>query len=141
MDDLSAYNKEGFTEKIDVERLEVQFNNLMNEKTKTEKLVSLTKTVLKFQMGYKLSDEIELTDKLNSEEGQNQELSAGNINIKTRPDFQMLQTQQSLLDLDVRRQKYGYLPTLAAYGSFQYQAQRTSFNFLEFDNNVVNKKW
>ena len=140
-DDLTAYNKQGLTEIIDVETRQVQLNNLMNEKMKMEKLIDLTKTALKFQMGLKLSDDIELTDKLEGNEEQNQELSLSALNVKSRPDLQVFQAQQVLLDLDVKRLKYGYLPTLAAYGSFQYNAQRTSFNLLQFDNNDVNKKW
>ncbi|MCC6372679.1 MAG: TolC family protein [Bacteroidia bacterium] len=140
-DDLSAYNKQGFVEQIEVERLEVQMNNLMNEKNKTENLVGLTKTALKFQMGFKLSDEIELTDKLDTEQDQNQEMTLASINVKSRPDYQVLQSQQTLLDLDVKRLKYGYMPTLAAYGSFQLNAMRPKFNFFEFDQKDLRTRW
>ena len=134
MNDVSAANKEGLSEKIDVERLEVQYNNTMNEKAKTEKLVEFSKVMLKFQMGYKPGDEIELTDKLQNVDTQSQELSVGAVNSKLRPDVQALQANQALLDLDVKRRKYGYLPTIGAYGSYQYNAQRTQFNFLDFSN-------
>ncbi|MEI6019662.1 MAG: TolC family protein [Bacteroidota bacterium] len=139
--DYKAYYKEGLAEQIDVERWEVQLNNLKNEKEKVEKLIGLSLTALKFQMGYKLSDDIQLADKLDATEEQNQEMSLSAINIKGRSDLQLLQAQQVLNELDVKRLKYGYLPTLAAYGSFQYNAQRTTFNLLQFDNNDVNKKW
>lgn len=139
--DLTAYYKQGLVEQIEIERMEVQLNNLINEKSKTEKLVGLTKIALKFQMGYKLGDELTLSDNLTNTEEQNQELSVGSANTKTRPDLQVLQAQQVLFDLDVKRLKYGYLPTLAAYGSFQYNAQRTSFNLLQFDKNDITKKW
>lgn len=140
-DDLAAYNKQGMVEQIEVERLEVQLNNLVNEKAKTERLVDLTKTALKFQMGYKLSDEITLTDKLSDNEEQGQEMALGAVNVKQKPELQAFQAQQALYDLDVKRLKYGYLPTLAAYGSFQYNAYRPSFNFLDFDQKDLRKKW
>jgi outer membrane protein TolC len=139
--DIKAAYKEGLAEQIEVERWEVQLNNLKNEKEKGEKLVGLALTALKFQMGYKLSDELFLTDKLDANEDQSQEMSLAAIQVKSRPDLLMLQTQQNLYELDIKRLKYGYLPTLAAYSSLQYNAQRSTFNLLQFDKNNLNKKW
>jgi outer membrane protein TolC len=51
------------------------------------------------------------------------------IDVTKRPEYQALQAQQKLYDMDVKRQKWGYLPTLAAYGSYQYNAQRQKFDF------------
>lgn len=140
-DDTKALNAQGFIELIDVERLEVQYNNLVTEKDKIVRLIGLSETVLKFQMGYKITDAITLTDVLDSNSEQFEDLSVSKIDITRRPEFQILQAQQALLDLDVKRMKWGYLPTLAAYGSFQYNAQRSKFNFLDFDKNDVTKQW
>lgn len=139
-DDTKAFNQQGFSELIDVERLEVQYNNLITEKDKTSKLIGLSETMLKFQMGYKLSDPIVLSDSLNVT-AEFTDLSNTKMDISQRPDIQVMHTQQTLLDLDVKRQKWGYLPTLAAYGSYQYNAQRNEFTLLSFDKNDPLKKW
>ena len=131
LDDTKAFNKQGFAELIDVERLEVQYNNLTTEKDKTVRLIGLSETVLKFQMGYKLSDPITLSDSLNINTDTFEELSSSKIDITKRPDYQLLKAQQSLLDIDVKRLKWGYMPTLAAYGAYQYNAQREKFDFLD----------
>lgn len=131
LDDTKAFNKQGFAELIDVERLEVQYNNLTTEKDKTVRLIGLSETVLKFQMGYKLSDPIILSDSLNINTDTFEELSSSKIDITKRPDYQLLKAQQSLLDIDVKRLKWGYMPTLAAYGAYQYNAQREKFDFLD----------
>jgi outer membrane protein TolC len=131
LDDTKAFNKQGFAELIDVERLEVQYNNLITEKDKTMRLIGLSETVLKFQMGYKLSDPITLSDSLNINTDTFEELSSSKIDITKRPDYQLLKAQQSLLDIDVKRLKWGYMPTLAAYGAYQYNAQREKFDFLD----------
>ena len=133
LDDTKAFNKQGFAELIDVERLEVQYNNLITEKDKTVRLIGLSETVLKFQMGYKLSDPITLSDSLNINTDTFEELSSSKIDITKRPDYQLLKAQQSLLDIDVKRLKWGYMPTLAAYGAYQYNAQREKFDFLDTD--------
>ncbi len=131
LDDTKAFNKQGFAELIDVERLEVQYNNIITEKDKTVRLIGLSETVLKFQMGYKLSDPITLSDSLNINTDTFEELSSSKIDITKRPDYQLLKAQQSLLDIDVQRLKWGYMPTLAAYGAYQYNAQRAKFDFLD----------
>jgi outer membrane protein TolC len=139
-DDTRAFNQQGFTEAIDVERLEVSLNNLVTIKDNTARLIGLSETVLKFQMGYKLEDPITLTDSLSTNDNF-QELGSGKIDISQRPDFQLLQSQQTLLDIDVKRMKWGYLPTLAAYGSYQYNSQRNQFDFFNSDKNNPTKQW
>jgi outer membrane protein len=52
-DDTKALNDNGFVEKIDLDRVELTFNNLLVEKEKVERLVGLTELALKFQMGWK----------------------------------------------------------------------------------------
>jgi outer membrane protein TolC len=138
-DDTKAFNLQGFAEGIDVERLEVQYNNLMTEKDKTLKLIGLSEMMLKFQMGYNPGDAISLSDSLNVNE-EYQELSVSRIDVTQRPDYQVLQAQQSLYDIDVKRLKWGYLPTVSAYGSYQWNAQRNEFNFAN-DKNDPSKQW
>jgi outer membrane protein TolC len=140
MDDTKAYYGQGFAEQIDAQRLEVQFNNLLTELEKVKRLIGLSETLLKFQMGYKLDSEITLMDSLNIDVDQIQELIPAN-NISQRPDYRLLQANQDMLDLNVKRLQYGYLPTLAAYGAYQYNAQRNTFNLLSFDKNDVTKQW
>lgn len=130
-DDTKATNEQGFVEKIDVERLEVQYNNLVTEKEKTVRLIGLSETLLKFQMGYKMSDNIVLSDSLQIDEKTLDDLSASKLDITKRPDYQLLQSQQKLYKIDVKRQRLGYLPTVVAYGSYNYNAQRTKFDFTD----------
>ncbi len=139
-DDTKAANKQGFIEIIDVERLEVSYNNLLTEKEKTDRLIGLSEIALKFQMGYKLEDKITLADSLNVETNF-QDLSIAKPDISQRPDYQLLQAQQKLTDLDLKSKKFGFLPTLSAYGSYQYNAQRQTFSFFEASNGDPSKKW
>ncbi|MFL5753689.1 MAG: TolC family protein [Bacteroidia bacterium] len=137
LDDTRAYNKEGFVEKIDVDRLEVTYNNLITEKEKTERLISLSETLLKFQMGYKLSDPITLSDKLDAEQQSALTMNDnGKINFANRPEYAIAETQRSLNELDLKRNRMAYLPTLVGYASWNYNAQRTKFDFFD-----ASQKW
>lgn len=135
-DDTKAFNQQGFAELIDVERLEVQYNNLVVEKEKTDRLIGLSENLLKFQMGYKITDSIILSDSLSIENNETSSLISGKIDLNKRADFQLLQSQQRLNHLDLKRQRLGYLPTVSAYGSYQFNAQRQQFDFFD-----ASQKW
>ncbi len=56
--------KAGFAEKLDVDRLRVQRNNLVVEQQKAQRLTELSVALLKFQMGLPQSQPVQLTDSL-----------------------------------------------------------------------------
>ena len=56
--------KAGFAEKLDVDRLRVQRNNLVVEQQKAQRLTELSVALLKFQMGLPQNQAVQLTDSL-----------------------------------------------------------------------------
>ncbi|UYZ61891.1 TolC family protein [Hymenobacter weizhouensis] len=56
--------KAGFVEKLDVQRLQVQRNNLVVEQQKAQRLTDLSVALLKFQMGLPQDQPVLLTDSL-----------------------------------------------------------------------------
>ncbi len=133
LNDTKAYNKQGFVEQIDVDRLEVAYNNLITEKLKTERLITLSEQVLKFQMGYAgkeiltLSDSLSLNDK--------SEIDATKIDVTKRTEFQLLTSQQKLAQINIKRLKFGYLPTLVAYGNFSANGLGNDLKYVGYLNN------
>lgn len=132
LNDTKAFNKQGFVEQIDVDRLEVSFNNLITEKQKIERLVSLSENVLKFQMGYTGSDNLLLTDSLSISD--KTEISVAKIDVAKRTEYQLLESQQRLNTINVKRLKLGYLPTLVAYGNFAANGFGNDLTYVGFIN-------
>jgi outer membrane protein TolC len=134
--DTRALNGQGFVEKIDVQRLEVQLNNLKIEAKNVERLQELSYANLKFQMGKKSSEAISLTDKLSdvnmSELAPETELD---IKYNNRIEYSILQTQDKLAELDLKNQKVGYYPRVLFSGGYNYTAGRPQF----FD--LITKPW
>jgi outer membrane protein TolC len=130
-DDTKALNKAGFVEKLDVDRLELTYNNLLTEKEKIERLIGLSETLLKFQMGYPIQEPITLTDGLKAEQFQDLNLGESKPNYSSRPEFMLLESQQKINELDLKRYRLQYLPSLFAYGSYQRNAQRTKFDLFD----------
>ena len=126
--DTRALNAQGFVEKIDVQRLEVQRNNLKIETKNVERLQELSYHLLKFQMGKKLTETIALTDKLQDvtlselAPDSEQELKYGN-----RIEYSILQTQSKLAELDLKNQKVGVLPRVIFTGGYNYSTGRPQF--------------
>jgi outer membrane protein len=104
--------KAGFAEKLDVDRLRVQRNNLVVERQKAERLTELSLGLLKFQMGLPQSQGIILTDSLGAavvDAGSlRQRLGAADFNagggvagqapVPTAPDISTNNTAQNRLD-------------------------------------------
>ena len=120
--ETQALNKQGFVEKIDVDRLEVQANNLKSERQNVSNLVSLTYYLLKFQMGLNLNDEIVLTDKIqdvNIDELERSVAFVAPVDYTQRIEFLALQSQIQLADYDFQNVGKQYFPRVlasAAYG-------------------------
>lgn len=127
LNDTKAFNKQGFVEQIDVDRLEVAYNNLLTEKQKVERFILLSQNVLKFQMGYTGQENLVLTDSLSISD--NAEISLSKIDVAKRSEYQLLESQQRLNKINVKRLKYGYLPTIVLYSSFSYSGQRNDLEF------------
>ncbi len=134
LDDTKALNGAGFAEKLDVDRVELTYNNLLAEKEKLDRYVGISETLLKYQMGYDLAMPITLTDNIDADliiDMSSQEQQK--VNYESRPEFSILQSQMNINGLELKRNKYQYLPSLAAYASLQQQAMRTKFNVFDID--------
>jgi outer membrane protein TolC len=134
--DTRALNGQGFVEKIDVQRLEVQLNNLKIEAKNVERLQELSYANLKFQMGKRSTESFTLTDKLAdvnmSELAPETELD---FKYTNRIEYSLLQTQDRLAELDLKNQKVGYYPRVLFSGGYNYTAGRPQF----FD--LITKPW
>lgn len=136
-DDTKALHANGFVEKIDLDRIELAYNNLVTEKEKIERLMGISETLLKFQMGYNIKQPVTLTDELNAEQMQDIDLfSESKINYNARPEFSMLETQLTLNNIELKRYRLQHLPSLVGYASYTKQAQRTTFDIFDFS-----QKW
>jgi outer membrane protein TolC len=142
MRDTRATYKAGFVEKIDVDRLEVQLNNLRTERQKVKNLIELSYTLLKFQMGMPLTEQVVLTDKVDEEAVTSMTAPLTNaVDYGKRIEYSILNTQGELANLDIRNIKSGYLPTVSGVLSYGHNNGRNNFGDLFtsrwFNNSVL----
>lgn len=131
--DTKALFENGFVEKIDVDRLQVAYNNIQSENENFIRLMELSEMTLKFQIGVPQTSTLNVTDTINSEEVKMIQSSAEKADPTKRIEYSILKTQQQLQVYNVKRYKAQYLPSLVAYGSLSANAQRTEFNIFNPD--------
>lgn len=133
LNETRALYKEGFVEQLDVDRLDLSLANLQVELENLDRQKELVYNVLKFQMGYPVNDPIEAVDDIDALfiPASEEDLTA-DINYARRPEIQVLEMGIKLNELNVELNRSGYLPSLAAFGSYQQSAQGNNL----FDNPV-----
>ena len=128
-----AMNKQGFVEKLDVQRLEVQANNLKAERQNVQNLIELSYTLLKFQMGLGINDEITLAEQLENRNVDDLRplISADpTFRYQSRIEYSTLETQIKLAELDMEVTQKGYYPTLSAFINYGYNSGRPAITQL-----------
>lgn len=126
-DTKEIYNQ-GFAEKLDVDKVSVQLNNLQTEKIKVENQLAAGNASLKFLMNMPQADSLILTDSLTEEELKTGLLDQS-FSYEDRKEFQLLSVGKKLNEYNVKRYKLSYLPSIALYGNYYKNAQRNSFDF------------
>ncbi|OJV18374.1 MAG: transporter [Dyadobacter sp. 50-39] len=142
MRETKALNASGFVELLDVNRLEVQINNLQTERQKVQNLIELSYALLKFQMGMPANEPIKLTDDINAVNvAELRSESEGlDVSYEKRIEYSLLNTQEKLAMLDLRNVRSGYLPSLSASLGYGYNAGMDKFSQLfsnPWFNNMV----
>ena len=107
----------GFIEKIDVDRLQVQRNNLAVERDKINRFDEISLLLLKFQMGYPLEQDLVLKDKLREIAFDENILEQTGVNPMDRPEMRLLQTQKAATKLELKNIQAGYLPSIGIQAS------------------------
>jgi outer membrane protein len=129
--DIKAMFENGFVEKVDMDRIQVTYNNVISEQEKFQRLIEITEGNLKLQMGLPQASTINLTDSLNAEEIKTIGISLDKASPEKRIEYALLKTQEKIQEYNVKRYKAQYLPSLVAYGNLSTTAQRTEFNIFD----------
>lgn len=109
--------KNGLAEKLDVDRLVVQYTNLQTEQTKLRNLIELGTASLKYQMGMPLKQAIILKDTLSTQKIVEDVLDLDKFDYSQRIEYQLLETQKKANEFDLKRYKMKGLPSLQLFAA------------------------
>ncbi len=105
----------GFAEKIDVDRIKVQFNNLKVERSKIERLLETSYLLLKYQMGMDVYTPIALADQIADITLEVSPQDEGEFDYSDRIEYSQMETNRKLAALDLKNNKVQYLPKISAF--------------------------
>ena len=128
--DTKEIFKQGFAERLDVDKVTVQLNNIQTEKIKVQNQLDAGNAGLKFLMNMPQKDTLVLTDSI-SENKIKDNILGDAYKYEDRKEYQLLSLGIKLGELNVKRYRLSFLPTLAAFGSYSKNAQRQEFNFFK----------
>jgi outer membrane protein len=124
--DNTVMYKNGFAEKLDIDKVQVQLNNLQSARTVLENSINIAYAAMKFTMGLSQKDTVQLKDTLSIDA-----IKAGilddSFNYNDRKEIQLLGKVRRLQELDVKRNQLGYIPTVSAFVNYNINGQASNF--------------
>ena len=130
LNDTKAIFQQGFAEKLDVDKVTVQLNNLQTEKIKVQSQLDGGNAGLKFLMNMPQKDLLILTDTI-TEDKIKDNILADDYRYEDRKEYQLSALGKRLGEFNIQRYKLSFLPTLAAFGSYSKNALRQKFDFFK----------
>ena len=124
----------GFVEKLDLDRIQVSYNNLKSEKIKADRLYDLSLAVLKFQIGISVDKKIELIEEFNEELVTAFTFDLNEFDYSKRIEYSILQTDKNLKFYELKNNRSQYLPQVYANYNYGYNTSASQSNiFFESD--------
>ncbi len=124
--DDSALYANGFAERLDLDKVEVQLTNLKTNASFVQTGLTISYAQLKFAIGLSQRDTVVLKDSLSIEEVK-QDVLTDSVNYTDRAVIRTLDYSRRLSELDVKRYKLQYLPTVAAQANYSINSLGNKF--------------
>jgi outer membrane protein len=115
--DDSILFKNGFAERLDLDKVTVQLNNLRTTQSVVASAVTLSYAAMKFSLGISQKDTVVLKENLSDETIKQGVLDNG-FKYEDRAEIKTLNVLKDLQKLDLKRYKLGGLPTVSLTGNY-----------------------
>ncbi|MEO6949908.1 MAG: TolC family protein, partial [Ginsengibacter sp.] len=140
--DTKEIFKNGFAEKLDVDKVQVQLINLQTQKLKAQNQIEAGMEGLKFLMSMPMQDDLALTDTLSDEELKSGILSE-DYAYEDRKEVQQLESLMDLGKYNIKRYQLSKLPTVSLGANYGENGQWQTFDFFKgpyFSSSFVSLK-
>jgi outer membrane protein TolC len=123
--EMNEMFKNGFVEKLDIDKTTVSLNNTKMTEIQLRNVVTIEMALLKRNLGLTQSDSVVLKDVLNTDLIK-AEILDDDFQYENRNEIKLLNSAVKLQGYDIRRYKLSYYPTVSAFYNYQYNGQRSS---------------
>tara|TARA_B100001057_G_scaffold219494_1_gene219877 strand:+ start:19878 stop:21215 length:1338 start_codon:yes stop_codon:yes gene_type:complete len=131
--EMKQLYENGFIEKLDVDRIQVAYNNLKSEKIKADRLYKLSNEVLNFQVGLPVGTEVKLIGNLSEDIVNQFQYNISDFDYSNRIEYSILKTDKNLKFYDLKNNRTQYLPQVYANYNYGYNTSSSNYN-LFFEN-------
>jgi outer membrane protein len=121
--DQNEMFKNGFAERLDIDKTTVTLNNTKSTETQLRNAIIIGLAVLKLNLGLPQADSLVLKDSLTADYIKENILD-DSFKYEDRNEVKLLNSAVKLQSYDVKRYKMSYFPTVAAFYNFQKNGQR-----------------
>lgn len=134
-----AYNQYqgGIVDKIDYKRATIALNNAKAQKKQHEEGLKAKFAYLKYAMGWPADSTLALDYDSTHLEKEAMLDTLQTVNFDNRIEYQLLQTQRRLLESNLNYYKWGYLPSVSAFGNYNLNYLSDDFGKV-YRNNFPN---
>lgn len=129
--DSKELYKNGFVEKLDLDKIAVQIANLQTEKMKATNGIELGYIGLKTLIGMPVSDTLVLSDQISEDQIKTDIVNNQDYKYTDRKEFQAVSLGKQLNEYNIKRYQLSYLPTVTMSGAYTKNAQRNQFTFFK----------
>jgi outer membrane protein TolC len=129
--DTRAIYKNGFGEKVDIDKVSVQLTNLQTERIKALNQISNGYYGLKLLIGMPVKDSLALTDTLSYDKVREGLLDGSTFKYSDRKEYQYAELGIKLNQYNIKRYQLSMIPTLNLNGYYNKNAQRNDFTFFK----------
>ena len=126
----------GFAEEQDLDQLQLTLADLNARINFASKQADIALDLLKFNLGLPLVSTLELTDNVETLLADGMDPLGVPFSLNDNPDIRVQQGYVGLSELNVKNEQAKRLPSISAFYTYQRNAQRDDFSFLDFD-----QKW
>ena len=127
-----AFNqyKAGIVDKTDYKRAQISLNNSQAEKKQYAEALHAKFSVLKLLMGYPQDSSLNLIYDSLQLQSEIYIDTLQQVNYTNRIEYKILQTQQNLLQANLKYNKWSFIPTISAFGDYDFSFANNSFSKL-----------
>jgi outer membrane protein len=133
--EMQEMYKQGFIENTDVDQIELTMHTLENGIKTIENQVTASSDLLKFQLGIQFETSLTLTDNLEDiiNSADITSIISKQFQVENNINYKILENQEAVGQLMLKRQKSAYLPNLAAYYRHSEKLNTPDFDFAPKD--------
>ena len=139
--ETDEYYKAGFLEDTDVDQLQLLISDMETTIKNLENQMEIAYNTLKYMMGVPADEEILITEKMDNliSDVDREFLLNSGFDFNQHIDYLLLRDQQQMANLQLKLNRAEYYPTMSGYYTYQQDAFRNEFDFLNGGNWYTNQ--